>query len=61
MKELESVMRAVENVENREKKLCEEYCRFNPQDRERRERDRDLVLVGLMEAKFEIRRVFGEQ
>ena len=45
---------AIENEEIREKQLCKDYIRLNPADKERRERDRDLILFGLMQAKTAI-------
>ena len=38
------VVLKVEKLEREERRICEEYCRLNPADRERRERDRDMVL-----------------
>lgn len=50
MKKLEKidVLLEIEDLQREEKRLCEEYCQLNPSDRERRERDRDLVLYGYM-------------
>lgn len=60
LRDFQLVMRAIENCENREKIFCEDYCKLNPGDRKNRERDRDLVLLGLMHAKFEIHRMIEE-
>ena len=46
MKNLEKidVILEIEDLQREEKRYCEEYCQLNPLDKERRERDRDLVL-----------------
>lgn len=46
MKKLEKidVILKIEDLQREEKRYCEEYCQLNPLDKERRERDRDLVL-----------------
>ena len=46
MKKLEKidVITEIENLQREEKRHCEEYCKLNPADKERRERDRDLIL-----------------
>ena len=50
MKKLEKidVITEIENLQREEKRYCEEYCKLNPEDKERRERDRDLVLYAYM-------------
>lgn len=44
----------IESCMTKERKYCEAYCKLNPDDRKRRERDRDLVTQGLNHALFEI-------
>lgn len=51
-----SIMCALDNVENREKQYCNRYCELNPDDRKRREADRDLYLLAIYAAKQEIKR-----
>lgn len=50
MKKLEKidVITEIENLQREEKRYCEEYCKLSPADKERRERDRDLVLYAYM-------------
>ena len=50
MKKLEKidVVLEIENLQREEKRYCEEYCKLNPADRKRRERDKDLVLYAYM-------------
>lgn len=50
MKKLEKIdaITEIENLQREEKRYCEEYCKLNPADRERRERDKDLVLYAYM-------------
>lgn len=56
-----NVIRAIETVEENEKITCKRICDHNPAIREQRERDRDLVLYGLMMAKFEIEKRFEKE
>lgn len=46
MKKLEKIdiILEIENLKKEEEKYCKEYCEINPSDKERRERDRDLIL-----------------
>lgn len=41
------ILRTIENDIEREKRLCNEYVRINPNDNKRRERDRDNIIYGL--------------
>ena len=52
-----SVIRAIENCEDREMRFCEEYSELNPGDRERRERDRDMFLLATMMVRCELDRL----
>jgi hypothetical protein len=54
------IIRAIETVENSEKRYCNDYIKLNPADKSRRERDRDLILCGLMRARFEIEKRYNE-
>ena len=56
MFEYGEMMLAIEECEYMERKYCKQYCELNPQDRERREHDRDLVLGGLMRARYALER-----
>ena len=55
-----AIIRALENVENREKKMCEEFVKLNPAYKEQRERDRDNFLLAIMHARYEINRLLAE-
>ena len=48
------IIRAIETVEENEKINCKRFTELNPAYKNERERDRDLVLCGLMRARFEI-------
>ena len=50
------VMDALEAAERQEKRYCARYIELNPQDADRRRRDADLVLYGLMRARQEIKK-----
>ena len=54
--DLFSIMGAIDNVEEREKRYCNRYCELNPDDRKRREADRDLYLLAIYAVKQEIKR-----
>lgn len=49
-----NIIRAIETVEDNEKIHCKRFIELNPAAKEERERDRDLILYGLMRARFEI-------
>lgn len=51
-----NIMDALEAVERQEKAYCAHYIELNPQDADRRQRDADLVLFGLMRARQEIKK-----
>lgn len=42
--ELCDVLTVIENFERQERRNCARYCELNPAEKERRERDRDLVI-----------------
>ena len=52
--EKQVIVNALENCINREKQLCERYIEVNPTDRERRERNKDLVISGIQSMYYEI-------
>ena len=52
--EYNNIMYAIGTVEEREKELCRDYVKLNPQDKESRERDRDLIRLGLSMVRYEI-------
>lgn len=52
--EYKNIIYAIGTVEENEKFLCEEFCKLNPARRKERERERDLILYGLIRARFEI-------
>ena len=52
---------ALHNCTNREKQFAAEYIELNPADKERRNRDADLVILGIMSMYHEIRRQLGEE
>mgnify|MGYP001776345510 CR=1 FL=1 len=52
---------ALENCINREKRLCERYLELNPAEKERRERDRDLVILGIQLMFCEAERQLGRE
>lgn len=62
MKQIEyiAVMNAIEKVECLEIGNCRGYCKVNPQDRERREKERDIVLGTLMNLRFVMQREIGK-
>ena len=54
--EKQAIENAFENCINREKRLSARYIELNPADRERRERDRDLVIIGIQSMYLEIKK-----
>lgn len=42
--ELSDALTVIEKFERQERKTCAQYCELNPADKERRERDRDLII-----------------
>lgn len=48
------IIRAIETVEENEKINCRRFSELNPGAAADRARDRDLILCGLMMARFEI-------
>ena len=54
--EKQAISNAFENCINRENRLAARYIELNPADRERRERDRDLVIIGIQSMYLEIKK-----
>ena len=54
--EKRAISNAFENCINREKRLADRYIELNPSDRERRERDKDLVIIGIQSMYLEIKK-----
>ena len=52
--EYNDIMYAIGTVEEREKELCRDYVKLNPQDKESCERDRDLIRLALDMVRYEI-------
>ena len=50
---------ALENCINREKRLAARYIELNPTDKERRERDKDLVILGIQSMFNELEKQLG--
>ena len=52
--EKQAIVNALENCINRENRLAARYIELNPTDKERRERDKDLVILGIQSMFYEI-------
>ena len=52
--EKQAISNAFENCINRENRLADRYIELNPADKERRERDKDLVISGIQSMFYEI-------
>ena len=57
--EKQAIVNAFENCINRENRLAARYIELNPTDKERRERDRNLVILGIQSMFYEIERQLG--
>ena len=51
-----AIVNAMENCINRENRLAARYIELNPADKERRERDKDLVIIGIQSMYQEIKK-----
>ena len=56
-----AIANALFNCTNRERQLAAKYIELNPADNERRNRDADLVILGIMSMYHEIKRQLGEE
>ena len=54
--EKQAIANAMENCINRERRLAARYIELNPADKERRERDNDLVISGIQSMYLEIKK-----
>ena len=57
--EKQAFVNALENCINREKRLTARYIELNPTDKERRERDKDLVILGIQSMFYELEKQLG--
>ena len=57
--EKQALVNALENCINREKRLAARYIELNPTDKERRERDKDLVILGIQSMFYELEKQLG--
>ena len=57
--EKQALANALENCINREKRLTARYIELNPADKERRERDKDLVILGIQSMFYELKKQLG--
>ena len=57
--EKQALVNALENCINRENRLAARYIELNPTDKERRERDKDLVILGIQSMFYEIEKQLG--
>lgn len=46
----EDIIITIEKLIREERRICSEYIKLNPADAQRRERDAELVIYGLMRA-----------
>ena len=54
--EKQALTNALENCINSEWRLAARYIELNPADRERRERDKGLVILGIQSMYYEIKK-----
>ena len=57
--EKQAIVNALENCINRENRLAARYIELNPTDKERRERDKDLVILGIQSMFYELEKQLG--
>ena len=57
--EKQAITNAFENCINRENRLAARYIELNPADKERRERDKDLVIIGIQSMFHELEKQLG--
>ena len=57
--EKQALVNALENCINRENRLAARYIELNPADKERRECDKDLVILGIQSMFCEIEKQLG--
>ena len=54
--EKQALVNALENCINRENRLAARYIELNQTEKERREHDRDLVIIGIQSMYLEIKK-----
>ena len=54
--EKQALVNALENCINRENRLADRYIKLNPTNKECRERDKDLVILGIQSMYLEIKK-----
>ena len=57
--EKQALVNALENCINRENRLAARYIELNPADKERRGRDKDLVILGIQSMFNELEKQLG--
>ena len=57
--EKQAIVNALENCINRERRLAARYIELNPTDKDRRERDKDLVILGIQSMFYELEKQLG--
>ena len=57
--EKQAIVNAFENCINRENRLVARYIELNPGEKECRERDKDLVILGIQSMFYEIEKQLG--
>ena len=57
--EKQAIVNALENCINRENRLAARYIELNPTNKDRRERDKDLVILGIQSMFYEIEKQLG--
>lgn len=50
----------IESLQDEERRYCERYCQLNPDDRARREHDRDLIIMAYTRAHQAIKDIYLE-
>lgn len=59
--ELNRLIYACDNVRNRENRFANEYIKLNPQDAERRNRDREIYLLAVDAVYYEFKRMLERE
>lgn len=59
--ELNRLVYACDNVRNRENRYADEYIELNPQDAERRNRDREIYLLAVDAVYYEFKRMLERE
>lgn len=51
------IRRAIERREEQEQRLCDEYIKLNPQDKKRRNRDKQLIDYAFMLIRLDVEQI----